>query len=223
MKRVWLVAGILFRSEMDFTMTAVTTGSVCSISRFHFSTRWGGHITRIRLKPACFAAIIEMKVLPVPISPTRMVPLFSLKEKATPEMVCFCARMGGRRAFGRHLVWVRNIGGRVHLLDLGDNVLLVFLNELVYVHVPTSCKCPVLRLSVLIVSIGSSLVVVTVSSPSVSSITTSLFEDSPFIRILSAAFSKDDVVQHSGCGKGSDVAYPERHQRQSWLVFLRLE
>ena len=62
------------RSVMDLTMTAREPGTVNSTSRFHLGTRCGGPSTRILLKPAMCAAAAAMKVLPVPISPTTVVP-----------------------------------------------------------------------------------------------------------------------------------------------------
>ena len=62
------------RSVMDLTMTARAPGTVISTSRFQLGTRCGGPSTRIRLKPVMCAAAAAMKVLPVPISPTTVVP-----------------------------------------------------------------------------------------------------------------------------------------------------
>ena len=67
------------RSVMDLTMTARAAGAVISTSRFHLPVRWGGHKTRTRLKPAMCAAATAMKVLPVPISPTTVVPRWAFE------------------------------------------------------------------------------------------------------------------------------------------------
>ena len=69
---------------MDLTMTARAPGTVISTSRFHLGTRWGGQRTRMRLKPAMCAAAAAMKVLPVPISPTTVVPRWASRERAAP-------------------------------------------------------------------------------------------------------------------------------------------
>ena len=54
-------------------MTARAPGTVSSTSRFHLRVRCGGQSTRMRRKPAMWAAAAAMKVLPVPISPTTVV------------------------------------------------------------------------------------------------------------------------------------------------------
>ena len=67
---------------MDLTMTARAPGTVISTSRFHLGTRWGGQMMMMmRSKPAMCAAAAAMKVLPVPISPTTVVPRWALREQ----------------------------------------------------------------------------------------------------------------------------------------------
>ena len=82
------------RSVMDSTTAARTPGTVCSTSRFHLGTRWGGQITSIRRKPAMYAAAAPMNVLPVPISPTTVVPRWDFRERAAPLMASACAPRG---------------------------------------------------------------------------------------------------------------------------------
>ena len=67
----------LSRSVMEVTMAVRAEGTVSSTSRFHFLVRWGGHNTSTLRKPAMWAAAVAMKVLPVPISPTTVVPLWA--------------------------------------------------------------------------------------------------------------------------------------------------
>ena len=78
---------------------------VISTSRFHLGTRWGGPSTRIRLKPAMYAAA-AMKVLPVPISPPTLVTWWASRERAAPRMASACAprrlrsRLTGGHTYG---------------------------------------------------------------------------------------------------------------------------
>ena len=55
---------------------------------------------RTLLKPAMCAAAAPMKVLPVPISPTTVVPRCALRERAAPLMASACAPMGVRSRCG---------------------------------------------------------------------------------------------------------------------------
>ena len=82
-------------------MTARPLGMVSSTSRFHLRVRWGGTSTRMRLKPAMCAALAAMKVLPVPISPTRLVPWWALRERVTPRMASAWAPRGERNSWDR--------------------------------------------------------------------------------------------------------------------------
>ena len=88
------------RSVMDLTMTARAPGTVISTSRFHLGTRWGGQRMSILLKPAMWAAAAAMKVLPVPISPTTVVPRWASRERAAPRMASSCAPRGLRSSRG---------------------------------------------------------------------------------------------------------------------------
>ena len=85
---------------MDLTMTARAPGTVISTSRFHLGTRCGGHRTNTRWKPANCAAAAPMKVLPVPISPTTVVPRWASRERAAPRMASACAPRGERSRRG---------------------------------------------------------------------------------------------------------------------------
>ena len=89
------------RSVMDLTMTARAAGTVISTSLFHLGTKWGGPNTRMRLKPAMYAAAAPMKLLPVPISPTTVVPRWASSERAAPLMASSCAPRGVRSRYGR--------------------------------------------------------------------------------------------------------------------------
>ena len=91
----------LSRSVMDVTMTPRAPGTVISTSRFHLGTRWGGQSTSTLLKPAMCAAAAPMKVLPVPISPTTVVPRWASRERAAPLMASACAPRGLRSRRGR--------------------------------------------------------------------------------------------------------------------------
>ena len=73
-------------SVMDVTMAARANGTVCSTSRFHFRVRCGGQRISTLRNPAMCAAAAPMKVLPVPISPTTVVPLWTSRERAAPLM-----------------------------------------------------------------------------------------------------------------------------------------
>ena len=84
---------------MDVTMTARAPGTVISTSRFHLGTRCGGQRISILWKPAMCAAA-AMKVLPVPISPTTVVPRCALSERAAPLMASACAPRGLRSSRG---------------------------------------------------------------------------------------------------------------------------
>ena len=90
----------LSRSVMDSTMAARAPGTVISTSRFHLGTRWGGQSTRMLLKPAMCAAAAPMNVLPVPISPTTVVPRWASRERAAPLMASVCAPRGVRSSRG---------------------------------------------------------------------------------------------------------------------------
>ena len=57
-------------------------------------------MTRILLKPAMCAALAAMKVLPVPISPTTVVPRWASRERAAPLMASACAPRGERSSMG---------------------------------------------------------------------------------------------------------------------------
>ena len=81
-------------------MAARAPGTVASTSRFHFRVRWGGQRTRILLKPAMSAAPAAMKLLPVPISPTTVVPRWTSRERAAPLMASACAPRGERSSIG---------------------------------------------------------------------------------------------------------------------------
>ena len=87
-------------SVMDSTMAARAKGTVISISRFHLGTRWGGQMTSTRSKPAMCAAAAPMKVLPVPISPTTVVPRWAFRERAAPLMASDCAPRGFLSSLG---------------------------------------------------------------------------------------------------------------------------
>ena len=84
-------------------MAARAWGTVSSTSRFHLRTRCGGQRTRTLPKPAMCAAEAAMKVLPVPISPTTVVPRWASRERAAPRMASSCAPSGerSRRGSGR--------------------------------------------------------------------------------------------------------------------------
>ena len=51
-------------------------------------------MTSTRSKPAMCAAAAPMKVLPVPISPTTVVPRWAVRERAAPRMASACAPRG---------------------------------------------------------------------------------------------------------------------------------
>ena len=53
-----------------------------------------------RSNPAMYAAAAPMKVLPVPISPTTVVPRWALRERAAPLMASACAPSGLRSSLG---------------------------------------------------------------------------------------------------------------------------
>ena len=53
-----------------------------------------------RSKPAMYAAAAPMKVLPVPISPTTVVPRWAFSERAAPLMASACAPRGLRSSLG---------------------------------------------------------------------------------------------------------------------------
>ena len=55
---------------------------------------------RIFLKPAMCAAAAAMKVLPVPISPTTVVPRWASRDRAAPLMASSCAPRGVRSRRG---------------------------------------------------------------------------------------------------------------------------
>ena len=57
-------------------------------------------MTSTRSKPAMYAAAAPMKVLPVPISPTTVVPRWALRERAAPLMASACAPRGERSRRG---------------------------------------------------------------------------------------------------------------------------
>ena len=82
-------------------MTARASGTVSSTSRFHLRVRCGGQRTSTRRKPAMWAADAAMKVLPVPISPTTVVPRWVSRERAAPRMASACAPSGERSSCGR--------------------------------------------------------------------------------------------------------------------------
>ena len=82
-------------------MAAWAPGTVSSISLFHLRTRCGGVSTSTLLKPAMCAAAVAMKVFPVPISPTTVVPRLALSERAAPLMASAWAPSGERRSSGR--------------------------------------------------------------------------------------------------------------------------
>ena len=50
--------------------------------------------------PAMYAALAPMKVLPVPISPTTVVPRWASRERAAPLMASACAPRGLRSRRG---------------------------------------------------------------------------------------------------------------------------
>ena len=110
---------------MDSTTAARAPGTVISTSRFHLGTRWGGQITRIRWKPAMYAAAAPMNVFPVPISPTTVVPRWALRERATPLMASACAPQGLAKQPGERVAVLRGAVERRVGLDhpLGDCVL----------------------------------------------------------------------------------------------------
>ncbi len=91
----------LSRSVMEVTMATRAPGTVCSTSLFHFLVRCGGQRTSILLNPAMWAAAAAMKVLPVPISPTTVVPRWAFRERAAPLMASACAPRGFRSSWGR--------------------------------------------------------------------------------------------------------------------------
>ena len=55
---------------------------------------------RILLKPTMCAAAAAMKVLPVPISPTTVVPRWASRDRAAPLMASSCAPRGVRSRSG---------------------------------------------------------------------------------------------------------------------------
>ena len=88
------------RSVIEATMTARAPGTVSSTSRFHLRVRCGGQSTSTRSKPAMCAAEAAMKVLPVPISPTTVVPRCASSESAAPRIASACAPSGARSRGG---------------------------------------------------------------------------------------------------------------------------
>ena len=86
------------RSVMDATTAALARGTVCSTSRFHFPVRCGGQMMSTLWKPAMYAAAAPMKVFPVPISPTTVVPRWVCRERAS-------AVSGNTRSRGIHPCW----------------------------------------------------------------------------------------------------------------------
>ena len=81
-------------------MAVRAPGIVSSTSRFHFGVKWGGHNTSTRWKPAMCAADAPMKVFPVPISPTRLVPWWASRDRAAPLMASAWAPRGERSSAG---------------------------------------------------------------------------------------------------------------------------
>ena len=88
------------RSVIDVTIAARAPGTVSSTSRFHFFVRCGGQRMSTLLKPAMCAAAAPMKVLPVPISPTTVVPRWASRDRAVPLMASACAPSGVRSRGG---------------------------------------------------------------------------------------------------------------------------
>ena len=71
-----------------------------STSRFHFRVKWGGQRINMRRNPAAWAAAAPMKVLPVPISPTTVVPLWACRDRAVPLMASSWPPIGVRSSRG---------------------------------------------------------------------------------------------------------------------------
>ena len=82
-------------------MAALPFGTVSSISRFHFRVRWGGQRINTLWNPAMWAAAAPMKVLPVPISPTTVVPWWASRESAAPLIASAWPPRGLRSSLGR--------------------------------------------------------------------------------------------------------------------------
>ena len=53
-----------------------------------------------RRNPAAWAAAAPMKDLPVPISPTTVVPRWACRDRAAPRMASACAPRGLRSSWG---------------------------------------------------------------------------------------------------------------------------
>ena len=81
-------------------MAARAPGTVSSTSRFHFRVRCGGQRIKTRWKPAAWAAAAPMNVLPVPISPTTVVPLWAWRDRAVPLMASSWPPIGVRSSWG---------------------------------------------------------------------------------------------------------------------------
>ena len=88
-------------------MAVRAEGTVSSTSRFHFLVRCGGQRTSTLWKPAMWAAAAAMKVLPVPISPTTVVPLWACRERTAPLMASSWAPRGERSRWGMLTVVLR--------------------------------------------------------------------------------------------------------------------
>ena len=105
-------------------MAALAPGTVSSTSRFHFRVRWGGQRIRIRRKPAAWAAAAPMKVFPVPIAPTTVVPRWAWRDNAAaPDGVGLPAHRGAQQPGQVDLGFRGPVEGRVGLHHpLGDGV-----------------------------------------------------------------------------------------------------
>ena len=93
-------------------------------------------MTRILLKPAMSAAPAAMKVLPVPISPTTVVPRWASRERAAPLMASACAPRGDRSRRGELVPVLRGpVEGWVGLHHPLCYRVLVAVYESCQVHV----------------------------------------------------------------------------------------
>ena len=119
-------------------MAARAKGTVASTSRFHLRVKWGGQIMRILLKPAICAAA-AMKVFPVPISPTTVVPRWASRERAAPLMASACRPQGSAEQPGERPAVLRGpVERRVGLNHPLRDSLLVGVYEVSEVHVVSS-------------------------------------------------------------------------------------
>ena len=80
-----------------------------SISRRHFRTRCGGQTRNTRRQPATYAAPAAIRLLPLPISPTTMVPGWRWMERAAARIASAWAPIGRLRSRPRSKAHVRRV------------------------------------------------------------------------------------------------------------------